>query len=228
MPEGVTWSVSVEKQFYLFWPLIFTFLPYRFWLSMIVLTVSGSLAFRIINYNTILYFHSFSVLLDLGIGGLFAYLIREYSKLSFFFEKVSTKTHFILFLISFCLLYWNVKIFDFKYGHAMGRFFISTSFAFIICAQAITRSNSILNLKNFSFANRWGKYTYGIYLIHPIALFIIGFITKAMGLKENISNGLIIGIAGSILTLCISKVSYLYFESRFLKLKDRYTVINTH
>lgn len=29
--QNVTWSVSVEEQFYLFWPMIFVFLPKRFW-----------------------------------------------------------------------------------------------------------------------------------------------------------------------------------------------------
>jgi peptidoglycan/LPS O-acetylase OafA/YrhL len=230
MPEGITWSVCVEEQFYLFWPLIFVFLPYRFWLFTILITIISSIIFRIINYNNnpVLYFHSLSVLLDLGIGGLFAYLIKEHKKIRSFFEKASTKTHFAFFLISFSLLYLNVKIFDFKYGHAIGRFFISMSFAFIICAQAITKSNSILNLRNFHFANKWGKYTYGMYLIHPIILLLVGLFAESVNFsKQSIINTLLIGAISFILTLYISKLSYVYFESNFLKLKDKFTVINT-
>src|ERR1035437_1430962 len=82
MPEVITWSVSVEEQFYLFWPLLFTFLPTRYWVHLIILTILGSVAFRICYYNdnVFLYFHSLSVLLDLGIGGLFAYLIKTQNK----------------------------------------------------------------------------------------------------------------------------------------------------
>lgn len=230
MPEGITWSVAVEEQFYLFWPLIFVFLPYRAWLSVILLTIAGSVMFRIIHYQdaAILYFHSFSVLLDLGIGGLFAYLIKEHSRIRNFFERTSTVSHLAFFLFSFCLLYWNVKLFDFKYGNAVGRLFISTSFAMIIASQAMTKSDSFLNLKNFSFANRWGKYTYGIYLIHPVALTITGFVASAAGFsKENTFNAVVIAAIGFILTLIMSKLSYTYFESRFLRLKEKFSVIKT-
>ncbi|HKR07344.1 MAG TPA: acyltransferase, partial [Bacteroidia bacterium] len=133
LSQNITWSVSIEEQFYLFWPLLFVFLPKRFWVYSILLVIGGSLFFRVINYNDyeVLYFHTFSVLLDLGMGGLMAYLIKEKNKVRSFFEKSSTMTHLILFIISFSLLFWKDSIFSFEYGNAVSRIFISISFALI-------------------------------------------------------------------------------------------------
>ncbi len=232
LSQNITWSVSVEEQFYLFWPLIFTFLPKRFWLGVIASTIIFSLGFRISHNGDalLLYYHSFSVLLDLGIGGLLAYLVKSCASIRAFFENCSTKMHMLFFLFSFSLLYWGLPLFlHFGLENALTRIYVSFSFGLIICAQAITKSNSFLNLKHFKLGSNLGKYTYGIYLIHPILIIFMDVFTRLIHLqKDNFYKSFGIGVAVFILTLVVSKLSYTYFESRFLKLKDKFTVIKTH
>ncbi len=225
MTQTITWSVAIEEQFYLFWPLIFAFSPRRYWVHAILLTIICSLAFRILNHNdtTLLYFHSFSVMIDLGIGALFAYAVKTNNRIKHFFENSSGKTHLLFVSLSFCLLFWGKDLFAFEYGNAIMRLFVSISFALVICAQAVTKKNSLLNFKNISFARRLGKYTYGIYLLHPVALICVDVAVRLMHLpKDNFITLFSMGITAIVLTLIISRLSYQYFEMKFLRLKEKF------
>jgi peptidoglycan/LPS O-acetylase OafA/YrhL len=164
--------------------------------------------------------------MDLGIGGLFAYLIKEKNGIREFFENTSTSMHAFYLLLSIGLMSANTVFDSFTYGNAVGRLFISASFALIVSAQAMTKKESPLTLQHFTFANKWGKYTYGIYLIHPIAILSIDILARALHLaKNNFSTLFCMGIASFILTLFLSKMSYHYYELRFLRLKERFSKV---
>ena len=231
LTQNITWSVSVEEQFYLFWPLLFVFLPKRFWFHSILLVIAGSLLFRFLYFEDaqILYLHTIALLVYLGMGALFAYLIKTNKRIKHIFENTSTFTHFVLFAIAFCFLCWFKQLFTFKYGIIVGSIAISLSFALIISAQALTTRKSILNLQNISFANKWGKYTYGIYLIHPIVLAFMSMLVPLMPFPtENFTYSFTNGIVCFIITLLLSKLSYKYYESRFLSLKKKFTTVETY
>jgi peptidoglycan/LPS O-acetylase OafA/YrhL len=231
MSQNITWSVAIEEQFYVCWPLLFAFLPQRFWIGAILLVIAGAMAFRIANYNDdmVLYFHTLAVLPDLAMGGLMAYLIKTNNRIKSFFEQCAGWKHLLFFIFSFALVYFSDTIFSFPYGYAISRIFIALSFALIIAAQAITTAPSKLNLGNFSFMSRWGKYTYGIYLIHPIVLTLDDVAVRLLHLpKTNFASVFSVGVVGFVFTLLLSKLSYMYFESPFLRLKDKFSAIQSH
>ena len=226
LSQNITWSVSVEEQFYLFWPLLFVFLQKKYWKFSIFSVIICSLLFRIYHFNDtiVLYYHTFSVLIDLGLGAIMAYLIKSHQKIKLFFENISTRTHILLFSFSFGMILWGNRLFDFDFGPAIVRFFISFSFALIISAQAFTTKLSILNLGRLSFPSTWGKYTYGIYLLHPIIITFWDVVYRVIGIpKTGFISLFSIALFSFVLTLVISKFSFLYFESKFLALKERFT-----
>ncbi len=134
--------------------------------------------------------------------------------------------HACYLLLAIIFMAGNDFFDSFHYGNAIWRLFISTSFALIVSAQAMTKKESPLNLQHFTFANKWGKYTYGIYLIHPIAILFIDVVVRTFHLaKDNFSTLFCMGIASFTLTIFLSKMSYHYYELRFLRLKERFSKV---
>src|SRR6185436_3385865 len=78
---GVLWSIAVEEQFYLFWPLLITLIALRRLGWVLSAIVIGSLAFRMVNRASpaVLELHTLSAISDMGIGGLAA-LSAKYSR----------------------------------------------------------------------------------------------------------------------------------------------------
>lgn len=227
MSQNITWSVAIEEQFYIFWPLIFVFLRRKFWVFGIFSVVITSLIFRLVHADNghILYFHTLSVIIDMSIGGLFAYLVSYSDKVRLFFEKNGTKYH-VVYLLIFSIFYLSTQYFSIPYDAAFNRLFLSTNIAFLITSQAITKEKSILNLGNYRFISKWGKYTYGIYLLHPIAITFVDIVFRVLKIEIDVFNGILVKSSLSlILTFMFSYFSFHYFEAYFLRFKEKFAVM---
>jgi peptidoglycan/LPS O-acetylase OafA/YrhL len=230
LSQNITWSISVEEQFYLFWPILFAYLPKRLWIYAITFTFIFAIIFQVINRNdfALSYYHTFSALKYLSLGGLCSLLIKEYPRIRMFFERSSTGTQITLFSISFLLMYFREDFCQFEYGNLLNNSLLALSFALIISGQALSKSISFLNLGNFKFASNWGKYTYGIYLLHPIVITLMDVVIRILKIpKNNFINSLILNVFGLLITMIISKLSYVYFESMFLRIKEKFETIKT-
>jgi peptidoglycan/LPS O-acetylase OafA/YrhL len=71
-----------------------------------------------------------------------------------------------------------------------------------------------------------GKYTYGLYMLHPIAIWVIDILVKLI--YKGTQLYWILGMKGIVsffLSLALAKFSYHVLEVPFLKLKERFTVV---
>jgi peptidoglycan/LPS O-acetylase OafA/YrhL len=216
------WSIGVEEQFYLGWPIIIS--KVKKWLLGILITllIAISILPHIILYvlhhffdntsHVVLITNLFSVLKFncMAIGGIIAYLYYTEHAL----VKV-LKNIFLAYAIILCtLVFWLLGI--------TMHYFTSEVYAMlfsIIILNISTNPNINLDNKLFTFL---GKISYGIYMFHwIIILLIIKPVSVFFEYGSIIGNVIFyIGVLG--LTILISYVSYTYFESRFLNLKDKY------
>jgi peptidoglycan/LPS O-acetylase OafA/YrhL len=203
-----TWSIAVEEQFYLVWPLIFqkfrkpfmgilffSILYYSIKFCITYFSFSNKFIFPILVNN--------SDLTPMIIGGLVALIsLKKF--------EIKTKISIIISLfITLSILYLSVFVPN------------PESIEFIYCPLfacllwVLVMPNNKFKLLDNPLLNYLGKISYGIYLLHSIAIVVsIKLLTHLNGLSNFLLYSLTI-----ILTISFASISFHYFEKYFLSLK---------
>lgn len=217
-----SWSVGVEEQFYLIWPILMkNFTNKKQLLLAIIICYLLIKIFFFPVFETYVFwnetlektkaiFNSFSI--DcMAIGGLFAVFLFEKNKiLKLFFSKYVQITTILILTV---LIFKGVEI---PYANFE---FYAVLFGVIIINLAANK-NTLIKLENNIF-HYLGKISYGIYMFHPIAIIL----TLKVLYKYNISNIYVQIVLTSLVTISISSISYKYFESYFIKRKNTFSKI---
>ncbi len=224
---AVLWSVAIEEQFYLVWPIVIFLFPIKkLWIPFVVI-ITSSLVFRALNDTPILHeSHSLSCIADMAIGAMGAWLMIVSQKFKTFIEnlsRVQIATIFILFFIIYFfraqLLYSSheVRIFE--------RLFIAIVIILIILEQSFAKK-SFFKMSQFKTISKLGIITYGLYCLHFIGILVTLTITRKLAINTHLWQVLIIDTTLSFaLSILIGKLSYKYFETPFLKLKEKVSFI---
>ncbi len=226
-----TWSLAVEEQFYLLWPLLILLLrrpKYLLVVMLLILIMTGVARYIVWLYKVedLAYssLYTFTRIDGLCIGSMVALLQKINPR---FLKKYTLLIVLMMAAVNFGFYFINDSNgFTLPYLAFVGYTTFAVLFGLLVY-EAVTGESKFLQLL---LDNRplkfFGKISYGLYVYHwPVYLLFFDYIrnlTTGNNLLSYRAAEMISGIAVTFLAVLVSMLSYRFFEQPFLQLKKRY------
>ena len=221
------WSLAIEEQFYLVWPLIVFLVTRRglVWVCAAALLGAALSRWALLDNGIATYSLTICRIDGLVYGALVALLAREANGARWL-GRVSGPAALVLAPISVAVysipegsLRWLGVIFRYTLVDA----FFAAVLAFALFATETSRFGGLLR---GGFLRSFGKYSYGIYVIHVmIKTDSARLLARVMGfLHVELLRVWAYSIVMTAVSFGIAFLSYHLFEKHFLRLKDRFQV----
>ena len=223
------WSLAVEEQFYLIWPMLIFFVNWRWMKNLFATLILCSIAYKVvasflnIPFFTILPWSQFDAF---GIGAILAYL--PFSK---YRDLLNRTIPYGAILTGSAVL--SLAVLRFPYFTALFNLFLSTG-AILLIQRAKYGFKGVtgwvLDLPVFQYL---GKISYGLYVYHNFMPLLWRCLTGqetrypmpfVLFTSPRMSSPLVNLIAAGILLIAISSLSWFLFEKPINSLKNTWRV----
>jgi peptidoglycan/LPS O-acetylase OafA/YrhL len=216
------WSIGIEEQFYLFWPwaikqrkikvltpiliIIVAMFAARLYLDTFYPVSAGAYFFRTNRFDCML----------IGAAGAILYK-KNFKPVIKLMDNKATQ---LVALLTGVLYAMSII----HFGAVIDHLLISLLTITIIIGQ-INISNRIVNL-DIPVFRYLGKISFGIYVYHQLFIFLFTRLYKDV-LYDGLPKYFLMFFSVLATTIIVSHFSYKYFESWFIRRKNKYSVIHS-
>ena len=215
------WSISVEEQFYLGWPLLLRVFGMNCIKQLAIAMLAVAFAVRILLAilgiaGDGVWCNTFARLDPIALGALLAFVLRGRSP--------QINTGFRLLLCGLALAGWLLVS---RYLSLDGPTSVFTYFGSALASVALLVAFLKTNTKflyraPFTWVVYLGRISYGLYVFHLFALTLMSELLSipVLGISLNFERRLLFSF---LLTVILAAVSYRWLEQPFLRLKKRFS-----
>jgi peptidoglycan/LPS O-acetylase OafA/YrhL len=214
------WSISVEEQFYIGWPLLLKFFGINrlkqlaFAMLFLAVAVRVFLAVYGVEHPGV-WCNTIARLDPIALGAILAFVLNGRA------PQIKNGLRVVLWVVALAT-WWLVARFLHQDGPTSVATYALSGFASVVLLLAVMRTEApLLKVRPFSWLVYLGRISYGLYVFHLFALALVMNMAFIPGLGIPLNFELRILLA---LLLCVAwaSASYRLLELPFLRLKERF------
>jgi len=215
---GHYWSLAVEEQFYLFWPWLVKIKSELKTLIIFLLfyTLLRFIVHFIIKDLTLIYFFDILRFDCMAIGGIGAVLFNQKNRiLKYFYHPASEIISWGILILVTINRFHIISVIDQD---------IFSVVTIVLIINQCSNPKVLINLDK-RILNFLGKISFGIYVYHPLIIFLFSKLLNHFFVQESITKYIFIYSGVITITIGVAYLSYEYFEKYFLNLRNKFAVI---
>jgi peptidoglycan/LPS O-acetylase OafA/YrhL len=216
---GPLWSISVEEQFYIGWPLLLRFAGInrikQLAVAMLVLAIVTRVILAIVGVqHPGVWCNTIARLDPIALGALVAFLLNGRA------PEIRNRVRLLMCVVAVAG-WWLIARFLSPDGPSSVATYGLSALASVVLLIAVLRTDApLLRVPPLSWIVYLGRISYGLYVYHLFALALV--IQRAVDLSFELRI-----LLAFVLTVGLAAASYRTIEQPFLKLKKRFSYATT-
>jgi peptidoglycan/LPS O-acetylase OafA/YrhL len=236
------WTLSMEEQFYLLWPIVLFFTPKEKFKSLLTAIILVAPVLRFVTF----WVASNHLIPNITSDPYVAVFVLPFSHIDAFafgayittFKFPQPRRQLAVLAIALPVIGWLIQYFSYGrvlwdtfgyefafisgYKYLWGYSLINYFFALFI--QAVVHEKLFVSFLNLPALNTMGKMSYGMYIFHYPIIWLITLLRpkyKSFFPYPDLETAFVF-LTGLVLTLLVASLSYRWFENPINNLKDHW------
>jgi len=212
---GPLWSISVEEQFYIGWPLLLRFFGMsrikQLAIAMLILAIVTRVLLAIIGVeHPGVWCNTIARLDPIALGALLAFSLNGRA------PEIKKLGRVVMCMFAFGAWWLAAKFLGHDGPTSVATYGLSALASVVLLMAVLTTEALLLRVPPLSLVVYLGRISYGLYVFHLFALALVMQRAVALGFELRV-------LLAFLLTVTLAAISYRWLEQPFLKLKKRFS-----